>query len=347
MLEEKPSLAGCLLGTAVGDSLGLPTEGLCRERANRFIGPGPLEHRFFLGRGMLSDDTEHACFTLEALAISGGDESRFSRSLAWRLRWWFAGAPAGIGLATAKACLKLWVGTSPSKSGVNSAGNGPCMRAAVLGAALSEDRTRLLSLVDRSSYLTHRDPRAVDGGRVVAVSAARARQVANGELSAAQLIDELHEIVVTEEWRSRLNLLGSALHEAWTAERVLDGLGCPKGVSGFVMHSAPAALWCWLRSPTDFRRVVESAICLGGDTDTVGAIVGGLAGAGLGEEKIPASWLKGVRDWPRTTDWLQRLAEAVEQGLPVPKKFSVGAVPRNAWFLAVVLGHGFRRLFRR
>ena len=40
--------------------------------------------------------------------------------------------PAGVGLATARACLKLWLGFSPERSGIYSAGNGPAMRSAVL-----------------------------------------------------------------------------------------------------------------------------------------------------------------------------------------------------------------------
>ncbi len=56
-------IAGVLLGTAVGDAIELPREGLSRRRAERLFGPPPLTHRFIFGRGMGSDDTEHACMT--------------------------------------------------------------------------------------------------------------------------------------------------------------------------------------------------------------------------------------------------------------------------------------------
>lgn len=50
-------ILGCLLGTAVGDALGLPSEGMSRMRiARRWKG---LRHRLVFGRGMFSDDTEH------------------------------------------------------------------------------------------------------------------------------------------------------------------------------------------------------------------------------------------------------------------------------------------------
>jgi len=87
---------GLLLGTAIGDSLGLPREGLRRDRAAR-IYRGPLRQRLLLGRGMLSDDTEHACMTAQALLVAGDDPRRFARVLAGELRWWLLGLPAAVG----------------------------------------------------------------------------------------------------------------------------------------------------------------------------------------------------------------------------------------------------------
>ena len=57
MTNEK-AIIGCILGTAVGDALGLPYEGLSPTRARKLLGP-PDRHRFILRRGMISDDTEH------------------------------------------------------------------------------------------------------------------------------------------------------------------------------------------------------------------------------------------------------------------------------------------------
>lgn len=65
-------ITGCLLGTAVGDAIGLPYEGLTRQRAARLLG-APDRHRLLFGRGMVSDDTEHTCMVAQALIVSGGD----------------------------------------------------------------------------------------------------------------------------------------------------------------------------------------------------------------------------------------------------------------------------------
>ena len=84
MMEDR--LAGILLGTAVGDALGLPAEGIRPARIKR-LWRGPWRHRFFLGRGMLSDDSEHIFFVAQSLLESPADPRLFQRCLAKRLRW--------------------------------------------------------------------------------------------------------------------------------------------------------------------------------------------------------------------------------------------------------------------
>ena len=134
---NRDAIIGCILGTAVGDALGLPYEGVSPKRAARLLGP-PDRYRFFFRRGMISDDTEHTCMVAQSLIDAGGDVPTFTRRFARRLRWWILALPAGVGKATARSGIKLWLGASPEKAGVFSAGNGPAMRAAIFGAALDD-----------------------------------------------------------------------------------------------------------------------------------------------------------------------------------------------------------------
>ena len=79
-------------------------------------------------------------------------------------------------------------------------------------------------------------------------------------------------------------------------------------------------------------------------------IVGALVGSGVGKDGIPAEWLAGLREWPRTIAWMEavgiRLAQCRARGeigsaVPVnPLKLLL----RNVLFLVIVLLHGFRRL---
>ena len=167
---NEDALVGCLLGMALGDSIGLWCEGMAPQRQRR-LAPGPLQQRLLFNRGMVSDDTEHACMTAQALIVSAGDPDRFECSLAWRLRWWLVGIPAGIGWATLRALVKLWLGFPSTRSGVYSAGNGPCMLAPILGVAHGHDSARLRALVHRATRLTHRDPRAEQAVSIIASAA--------------------------------------------------------------------------------------------------------------------------------------------------------------------------------
>jgi ADP-ribosylglycohydrolase len=346
-------LTGVLLGTAVGDALGLPREGLSRRRGALMHGTGALEHGFVLGRGMLSDDTEHACMTAQALLAAPADEAKFARSLAWRLRGWLAAMPAAVGWGTLRALVKLWLGFPPGVSGVRSAGNGAAMRAPILGACLAHSPDRAEALARASARITHRDRRAEEGAVVVALAAACAARSAPGELDLGLLLDELSARVEEEGLRRGLDAVGDALARGIEPEAFAEAQGMGEGVTGFVLHTVPAALFCWLASPRDFRIAVESVVRLGGDTDSTAAIVGGLAGASLGAEAIPAAWVDGLWDFPRSVAWMRRLGERLARAFPDQGEaeapgplplFWPAILPRNALFLAIALGHGFRRV---
>lgn len=145
--QRRDAIVGCLLGRAVGDAIGLPFEGLSREQVARRIGAEPLGHSLFGRRGMVSDDTEHACMTGQALLAAPDSPEAFARSLAWRLRGWLLGLPASVGWGTLRAVVRLWLGWSTERSGVHSAGNGPAMRAALLRVCRADEPARLDAFV--------------------------------------------------------------------------------------------------------------------------------------------------------------------------------------------------------
>jgi ADP-ribosylglycohydrolase len=349
-------LSGCLLGTAVGDALGLPREGLSAERAARLFGAAP-RHAFLFRRGMLSDDTEHTVLAAQALLSSRGDPRRFARRLAGKLRWWLLGLPAGVGLATARSIVKLWCGWPPTSSGVLSAGDGAAMRAPVLGACLGPEPGRLREWVRASTVLTHRDPRAERAAFLVAFAAAVAASREPSERAAAGFLPEALAALgdADEELRGIADLAADALARGRSVRQFASDLGCPRAVSGYAYHAVPVALYGWLRHPGDFRAAVGEVICCGGDADTTGAIAGGIAGAAVGAAGIPAEWIDGLLEWPRTIGWLRSLAGRLARRFPGDGSAGddVGEqpllwpalLPRNLLFLAVVLAHGFRRLF--
>jgi ADP-ribosylglycohydrolase len=342
-----------MLGLAVSDALGLPCENLGPRRLLRLF-PHLDRYQFFFRRGVFSDDTEHACLTSQALLRSGGDVAKFRRDLAKRLRWWAAGLPAGTGRATAKACAKLWLGWSPERSGVWSAGNGPAMRAPILGVCLGSERERLKEFVRASTRMTHTDPKAECGALAVAWAAHRAAETRESAPPASAFVTEVRDLIGAEPAAAKLlESLEAAernLLEGRTTEEFAANLGLSRGVTGYMYHTVPVAIYAFLRYPDDFRAAAQSCIRCGGDTDTVAAIAGALVGARVGKAGIPREWLRGVIDWPRSMRWVEALGERVAEGKwqTAPQRahpLAVWALPtRNALFLSWVLVHAARRL---
>jgi len=342
---------GLLLGTAVGDSLGLPAEGLSPRRRRRLFGPG-WRHRLLPGMGLVSDDTEHAFFAAQALLGHPEDERAFARSLAWSVRLWILGVPAGVGFATLRSALKLWCLFPPEKSGVWSAGNGPAMRAPVVGAFHASDRARRAAFVRASTLLTHTDPRALSGALAVAEAAAWAVEQSGERPDAAALVARLRDVAVPgdDEWVGIVSRLDGALERGDSVSAFAASLGLECGVTGYVHHTVPVVLYALLHHRGEFEATLESVLECGGDADTTGAIAGALAGASSGSAAIPERWLQGVVDWPLSVRILRaagcRLA-ARQAGDPSsgPVRWLWPLLPlRNLVLLAVVLAHGLRRM---
>jgi ADP-ribosylglycohydrolase len=127
-------------------------------------------------------------------------------------------------------------------------------------------------------------------------------------------------------------------------------IGLEHGVGGYIYHTVPVVLHAWLSHPIDLPAALSAVIRCGGDTDTTAAILGGIVGARVGVEGIPAAWRTGLCEWPRNPAWIKglsaRLATAITQQQPQPPVSLpfLAVLSRNLLFLAVVLAHGFRRL---
>lgn len=358
-MTKTDSIIGCLLGTAIGDALGLPYEGISRQRQQKMF-PDIERYHFFGGRGMISDDTDHTCMVAQSLIVSAGTPARFAQSLAWRFRWWLLGLPAGVGYATLRAILKLWIGFPISRSGVFSAGNGPAMRSGIIGVCYGDAPELLGELVKVSTRMTHTDPKAELGALAAAFATYMAATHSQETLSAYKYYQSFQEFLqrfnlgLASETPMFLGLVEKVCQSVTagqTTERFAEELGLGTGISGYIYHTIPVVLHCWLRHQHDFRSAVVNVIRCGGDTDTTAAIVGAIVGAGVGKQGIPLEWLDNLWEWPRNRAWMERLGQHLAETIShntqqkaVPLPIS-GLLLRNLFFLCLVLSHGIRRIF--
>jgi ADP-ribosyl-[dinitrogen reductase] hydrolase len=342
------AITGCILGTAVGDAVGLPCEGISRRRQQKLF-PVINSPNLFLGRGMVSDDTEHTCMVAQALIGSAGDVELFTRILARQLRGWILCLPVGTGMATLKACLRLCVGISPERSGVFFAGNGPAMRSAIIGVCYGSDLEKMRVLVRANTRITHTDPKAEWGAFAVALAAHFARTEA--EMSPHEYSRRLRELL-GDEANELLVLVEQAIESVvahQSTQEFAASIGCDQRVTGYILHTVPVALHACFRYPDNLRTAILETVRCGGDTDSTAAVVGGIIGARVGRAGVADEWLFKLFEWPRSVSWMQnlagRLAEVATRGnaqKPLPL-FVLSALPRNILLFLLALLHIARR----
>ena len=335
--EAGDRMAGVLLGTALGDALGLPMEGMGGAAVQRRF--PRIEGFALLGSsGFCSDDTEQSALVAQSLARHPGDRAAAVRAFRRAILGWFLRLPWCIGLGTLRACVRILFGFR--RSGVRSAGNGAAMRAAIVGA-VKRERSEREAWSDAFAEVTHVDPRAVQGARFVA------------ELT-GQLVHGSHrdddgavgcalDVVDEENLRSAL----VRARELAASDAGIDDAATELGVTGFVVHSVPLALFCFLRSGSDPMRALTLAIHAGGDTDTNAAIVGAWLGARHGLRGLPAPLVARLQGGPFGRAHLEALARSLHERTPPPHYAALLAFARNLALFPVVLAHAVRVMISR
>jgi ADP-ribosyl-[dinitrogen reductase] hydrolase len=288
-LLPQDRLMGGLLGLVIGDALGVPVEFASRAERDR----DPVQGLRAFGThgqplGAWSDDGAMALVQAQAFVRHGWEPSRHLEGfLAWLdgAAWTAHGTVFDVGYATRAALRRFQRGATPAESGgrrERDNGNGSLMR--MLPAACwwaGRPLAEILLMAGEVSALTHAHPRS-------RLCCALHALVADGLLAALPLAVALRRAadhVATEvppderPWLAPL-LDGSCLE--WRREQVPS--------DGHVVSTLIAALWC-LHHHHTYADAVLAAVNLGDDTDTTGAVTGGLAGLRHGLSGIPAVWI--------------------------------------------------------
>lgn len=338
-----------LSATALGDSLGLPYENMAGKRVRHLTRNG-LRQRFVLGRyGVISDDTEHALITARALMNAGNDAVIFERGLSRRLKRWLQTFPPGVGKATLLSIMKMWF-VAPSKAGYRSAGNGPLMRAPIIGFYHASDEVTRNAFIARSTRMTHRDPRALFMASGIADIVAHLvedpldwpaisrlfRVAANhhATMGDAAHLDELSRL---------LEALDEAHANDFSVLAALETIGGGKGIDGYCYRSALAAAYIASHS-TSVDEAIQFAVAVGGDTDSTAAIAAAIASAaGLPCSKEP---MARILDWPVSPAYLEAHARALSLRHPndLQEPAYIPQLLRNIVVVLLDMGHILRRM---
>jgi len=289
--------SGCMLGCAVGDALGAPFEGTLNPRID--------EISF---RGRWTDDTHMMLGIAESLVARGGmnNEHMMERFMEnYRREPWrgYGPGPPTIfrmvrgGVPWDQAASRLFHGDG-------SFGNGSAMRVAPIGLLYHHDSETLREMAYRSSALTHTHELGMEGASLQAYAVSLALRLS--EIDPLEFLGEIEGFARSQVYKEKMRAAAKLL-EADRRE-VIHSLG--HSVEAF--KSVPTAIYSFARNPTDFSDAITYAISLGGDTDTIGAMCGAIAGAHHGEEGIPQKWREVERaDYIRDlATKLERLAEA-------------------------------------
>lgn len=314
--RERDRCSGTLVGLAVGDALGMPAEEMSASEIRLTWGTiegfetapagRPCSH---LRPGQWTDDTQLAIVLAESLVSNPEFDAA---DLGARLAQWFReqAEPASWrypGTACLEAAGRLAEGVPPGESGVDGAGCGAAMRVAPVGVLLRHAPSRLREVAEAQALLTHVNSLAVEGTVAVARAVGRLCLDPGGDGGVTAVLKESARFLERRE----IGLSTSDVVER--AGTPLAELYAPRGPSGWTAHAVPAAVQAFVSHPGDFEAVVLDAVNAGGDTDSVGAMAGALAGAALGFSAIPKAWRDGVEQAER----VRALSEALfEKGAP-------------------------------
>ena len=290
---------GCLLGGAVGDALGMPTEGYTALEILSRFGPvremmaAPEGHfHFGLKAGQFTDDTEETLILAESLINSCGfsGEHFADRLASWGSIWTLdERMNRGVGFVTRSAVESLTAGTAWQHSGLAIPTCGSAMRAAPIGLLYHFDHSLIRSYADLQSLPTHTSP------------AARAASVAVAVGVALALLGFSNEGVLqgAASWSCRLDrdfgdkLLYVCSLQDLPAGEALDLIR----TSPLAIETVPAAFYIFLNFHAE--EGLMAAAGGGGDTDSIASIAGSLYGAGQGLSWIPSRWLEPLEDKDR------------------------------------------------
>ncbi|MGX7198406.1 ADP-ribosylglycohydrolase family protein [Enterococcus nangangensis] len=318
---ETQLISGALLGSIVGDALGVPVEFIPRDRLTR----QPVVGMRGFGThnqpaGTWSDDSSMLLATVVSLTEKGVDyQDVMERFLGWLRNGEYTpnGLSFGVGVSTERSISRFEGGLTPLKCGgieESDNGNGALMRVLplvfVLRKKFGNDFNSLpeaYDIIHNYAKLTHGHPRNLMACGIYV-------SIANELLNRTErrLKNYKGHAISVGLKKARDYYQGMPTFQAESAyfARIFNtyfGMLPRKEIknTGYVVDSLEASLWSFING-RNYADCVMKAVNLGGDTDTNAAICGGLAGIYYEFSSIPEEWLAQLQ----RKDWIEETLKA-------------------------------------
>ncbi len=304
------NIKAALLGVAVGDALGVPVEfksriALSNNSLTDMIGFGTHDQK----PGTWSDDSSLTFCLAEALTEEFDLQNLGRKFVQWYYEkyWTPRGRVFDIGIATREAIFRLEAGVTPEFAGgtdEDSNGNGSLMRILPLLFYIHQKPVEERYFwTKQASSLTHGHIRSV-------VSCFYYLEFARHLLLKKEPIEIYHQLQV--DIPRFLRTISIADNEMTHFDRlfhsnIYEFQESEIESSGYVLHTLEASIWS-LMTTSNYTEAVLKAINLGKDTDTTGAVTGGLAGIYYGFEGIPTHWINSLARKDDILDLAQRMS---------------------------------------
>ncbi len=299
--ELRDRFRGSAIGTFIGDALGRAVEGWPAPAIRRSF--GILEE---MVEGVYTDDTEMMMGIMESLHEVG----RFDPGLTGEKFLHNFNPTRGYGGRIYGVMDRLRKGIPWNQAGTDSWGNGSAMRIAPIGFFFYDDPVKLKEAAIQSSIITHKHAKGIAGAVVQATAVGIATHMGlKGEAIEVEgfinLIIE-HTGEIDQEMLQQLERIkgigGGDLRA--TIDAISSHFYCDVSAIGAV----PPAIASFLLS-RGFKESIVVAVNCGGDTDTLGAMSGAIAGAYYGYSQIPSQWLMSLENEGKGRDYILSLAD--------------------------------------
>ena len=276
-MTDRNRAKGMLWGLIVGDAFGSPIQ-FSDKDSHPWITEMVECPPFGLPPGYWTDDGSMAMCIMDSYVRKGGyDLKDIARTF---VRWLddgylssMDGRSFDVGCATEESVAAFMYTGSLVNGSEDSQGNGSIMRFAP-SYLLAQKESDPVKVMHEISDLTH--------------SSERVREVVDrfakvlGEHMAGKRTVEVSPYKTREEVNN----------------------------SGWAVSTLDAAFWAFNTTET-FEAALVAAVNLGGDSDTIGAVCGQIAGAYYGFDAIPDRWVKAVKTWEKVDELIERFLEAV------------------------------------